>query len=182
MMLNLWPMHCLSPVRVRLLRVISTIASLTLLATLPVRLSAEPTVQGAPDAARYLAQVAAERTAHVELCSMCHDANLVAGFNRLPTEWDEVLVRMQSYGTVGAPEQFALVRGFLLRSYGKVNINTAPAADLAPVMDLQPEIAEAVVAYRTEHGEFKSPDDLKNVAGIDPAKIDARKNRILVVQ
>lgn len=111
---------------------------------------------------------------------MCHDANLVAGFLRTPAEWDEVVARMQSYGTIALPVQFARVRNYLLRSYGRVDINAAPASDMAPVMDLNPETAEGVVAYRMEHGEFKSIDDLKNVPGIDPAKIDQRKNRLLV--
>ncbi len=176
---NSWLMHCRSDTFCRPVVGRSFVSAFGLwLLAVPVTLFAdEPRASSAgPDPA----QLAAELTAHVEICSMCHDANLVAGFLRTPAEWDEVVARMQSYGTIALPAQFSLVRNYLLRSFGRVNINTAPAADLAPVMDVQPESAEAVVAYRKEHGDFKSPDDLKSVPGIDPAKIDQRKNRLVV--
>ena len=39
--------------------------------------------------------------------------------------------------------------------------------------------ADAVVTYRTEQGGFKTIDDLKKVPGIDGAKIEARKDRLM---
>ena len=50
---------------------------------------------------------------------------------------------------------------------GPVNINTADAATIA--MELKgvgEKTAAAIVAYREEHGPFKTLDDLKNVKGI----------------
>ena len=38
--------------------------------------------------------------------------------------------------------------------------------------------AAAIIEYRTKNGNFKSIDDLKKVPGIDPAKIDAKKDRL----
>ena len=156
------------------------VATSMFVVTLPACLAVEASEQSATSAGPDPAEVAAEYATHLEICSMCHDANLVAGFLRTPAEWDEVVARMQSYGTIALPVQFARVRNYLLRSFGRVNINAAPASDLAPVMDLPMDRAEAVIAYRSEHGEFKSIDDLKNVPGLDPAKIDQRKNRLLV--
>jgi competence protein ComEA len=40
------------------------------------------------------------------------------------------------------------------------------------------DAAKAVVAYRTEHGEFKSIDDLKKVPGLDAKLIDEKKGWI----
>ena len=50
---------------------------------------------------------------------------------------------------------------------GPVNINTADAATIA--MELKgvgEKTAAAIVAYREEHGPFKTLDDLKKVKGI----------------
>jgi len=49
----------------------------------------------------------------------------------------------------------------------KVNINTADAATLGRVLqNVGPAKAEAIVAYRKEHGAFKSPEQLAQVKGI----------------
>jgi competence protein ComEA len=48
-----------------------------------------------------------------------------------------------------------------------VNINTADAATLAGALrGIGLKKAEAIVAYRSEHGPFKSVDELVNVKGI----------------
>lgn len=48
-----------------------------------------------------------------------------------------------------------------------VNINHADAATLAGALrGIGMRKAEAIVAYRTEHGPFKSVDELANVKGI----------------
>lgn len=49
----------------------------------------------------------------------------------------------------------------------QVNINTADAATLAgSLRGVGIKKAEAIVAYRSEHGPFKSVDELVNVKGI----------------
>ena len=49
----------------------------------------------------------------------------------------------------------------------QVNINTADAATLAgSLRGVGIKKAEAIVAYRAEHGPFKSVDELVNVKGI----------------
>jgi competence protein ComEA len=35
------------------------------------------------------------------------------------------------------------------------------------------------VKYRTEHGSFKTLEDLKKIPGVDAAKLNARKERIV---
>lgn len=48
-----------------------------------------------------------------------------------------------------------------------VNLNTADASQIeGKVKGIGQKRAEAIVAYRTEHGAFKSFDDLANVKGI----------------
>ncbi len=56
------------------------------------------------------------------------------------------------------------------RSAGKVNINTADAKELDTLPGIGPAMAERIIAYRTEKGPFKRPEDLKDVSGIGDKK------------
>ncbi|MCI5669342.1 MAG: helix-hairpin-helix domain-containing protein, partial [Oscillospiraceae bacterium] len=49
---------------------------------------------------------------------------------------------------------------------GKVNINTATAEQLTALDGIGESKANAIIQYREQHGDFKSPDDLLNVKGI----------------
>ncbi|ROV51751.1 ComEA family DNA-binding protein, partial [Neisseria chenwenguii] len=51
-------------------------------------------------------------------------------------------------------------------SLAAVNINTAGEAELETLPGVGPAKAKAIVAYRSQHGQFKSVDELKNVKGI----------------
>lgn len=50
----------------------------------------------------------------------------------------------------------------------KVNINLATAADLETLPGIGPVLAERIVAYREQHGPFRSVTDLQKVSGIGP--------------
>lgn len=51
-------------------------------------------------------------------------------------------------------------------SGGLVNINTAGADELMTLPGIGESKAQAILAYRTEHGSFQKPEDLKNISGI----------------
>ena len=60
-----------------------------------------------------------------------------------------------------------------------VNLNSDDAERMATLMKgVGPSIAERIVAYRTEHGDFSSLDDLLQVKGIGPKTLE--KNRHLL--
>lgn len=48
----------------------------------------------------------------------------------------------------------------------RVNINTATVEELQAVKGIGPKTADAIVAYRSEHGTFKSVAELENVKGV----------------
>ncbi len=50
----------------------------------------------------------------------------------------------------------------------KINLNTATQAELELLPEVGPKTAIAILAYRTEHGPFKSIADLDKVKGIGP--------------
>ena len=62
-----------------------------------------------------------------------------------------------------------------------VNVNTADAATLSHSLDgIGPSKAAAIVAYRDEHGPFKSVDDLSHVKGVGPATLERNRSAILL--
>lgn len=63
---------------------------------------------------------------------------------------------------------------------GKVNINTAPAAELETLPRIGPKVAQRIVDYRTQHGEFKRVEEIMKVRGIGQKLFDLIKDRISV--
>lgn len=60
---------------------------------------------------------------------------------------------------------------------GPVNINSADAATLAAnIKGVGQKKAEAIVAYRSQHGAFQNADELAKVRGIGSKTIE--KNRV----
>lgn len=60
-----------------------------------------------------------------------------------------------------------------------VNINTASAAEIAETLQGVGESkAQAIVAYREEHGQFESADALSSVKGIGAATVEKNRERI----
>lgn len=55
---------------------------------------------------------------------------------------------------------------------GLVNINTATETDLESLNGVGPVTANAIIQYRTEHGPFRSVDDIVNVSGIGPVTLE----------
>jgi competence protein ComEA len=56
---------------------------------------------------------------------------------------------------------------------GPVDINRASAAELDALPGIGPSTAQAIVEHRDANGPFASVDDLQDVRGIGPAKLEA---------
>lgn len=123
------------------------------------------------------ASSAQDKAAFEAVCGACHPSNLDNDL-RTEGEWNETIEKMASLGAKGTDDQFDALLRFLLQTRTKVNVNSAPASEIAPVLDISKSAAEAVVKRRTEKGNFKSLDELKKVPGVDATKLDARRDRI----
>jgi competence ComEA-like helix-hairpin-helix protein len=63
----------------------------------------------------------------------------------------------------------------------KVNINTADAAAInEALINIGPSKAAAIVAYRKQHGAFRSADQLAEVKGVGLKTIEKNRDRIVV--
>lgn len=61
-----------------------------------------------------------------------------------------------------------------------IDLNTATPAELEELPGIGPATAAAIFEYREEHGPFASVDDLTEVRGIGPAKLDAIRDLVRV--
>jgi competence ComEA-like helix-hairpin-helix protein len=111
------------------------------------------------------------------VCGSCHAPNMDTDL-RSESEWVETVDHMISIGAKGTGKQFDRILRHLARNFTKVDVNTATAAQIAPVLDIDDAAAQMVVKYRAEHGNFKTLEDLKRVPGITQAKLEKRKERI----
>jgi len=68
-------------------------------------------------------------------------------------------------------------------SFAAVNINTADAhAIQSELKGIGLKKAQAIVAYRKSHGDFKSADELANVKGIGFKIVEQNRDNIVIEQ
>ena len=63
---------------------------------------------------------------------------------------------------------------------GKVNLNTAGKEELMTLSGIGESRAEAILAYRQEHGGFQSIEEIKEIEGIKEGIFDRIKDQITV--
>jgi competence protein ComEA len=134
---------------------------------------------GVIDVAAEESDVAGEQATGAACAVGCHGWEaMFDGPRQPPQQWDYIISDMVARGAQATEEELNLVRRFLKREWGTVWINSAPAQDVVAVLGLPGEDADAIVAYREEHGAFSDLESLKKVPGIDAAVIDAQAEAI----
>jgi competence protein ComEA len=88
-------------------------------------------------------------------------------------------------GTIGAPTQYRPSNPAASPSpspaiTGRININTAEAPELDLLPGIGPSLAQKIIEYRQAHGPFSCVDDLIQVSGIGPAKLEAIRDLVTV--
>lgn len=72
---------------------------------------------------------------------------------------------VQAMAVEGAPAPGAAITSSPSHVIQKININTATAEELDQLKGVGANKAQAIVEYRTQHGPFKTVDDLASVRG-----------------
>ncbi len=63
---------------------------------------------------------------------------------------------------------------------GPINLNSATTEQLDTLDGVGPATAAKILEYRTQHGGFSSVDDLAQIPGIGPKKLEALKAQVTV--
>jgi len=119
------------------------------------------------------------KTALLRVCGNCHTAETVIQTLRTRQEWSEVIDQMARFGAEGSDQELEQILAYLAKHFSPIKVNKATAKDLEATLDVPAKVAEAIVAYRLEKGEFKTVDDLKKVPGLESVKIETQKARIV---
>jgi DNA uptake protein ComE-like DNA-binding protein len=92
--------------------------------------------------------------------------------------WNDVFADMTQRGANGTDEQLERVTTYFLENLTFVNVNASPADEIAGVLGVGDDVAGAILASR-ERQHFANLAELRAVPGVDPAKLELRKSRIL---
>jgi len=120
----------------------------------------------------------------LELCSKCHEFARSISLRQDRAGWQATINKMANLGARGTDKDFAAVVDYLATNFPgdelpKLNVNTAAAIDFESRLSLKRSEAAAIIGYRAKNGPFKSIEDLKKIPGIDTAKIEAKKDRLI---
>lgn len=119
------------------------------------------------------------KAALLKVCSNCHTAESVVQSLRTRQEWSDVVDQMARFGAEANDQEFEQILAYLVKYFSPIPINKATAKDLQTALEIPADVADAIVAYRAEKGDFKTVDDVKKVPGLEAGKIDALRFRVV---
>jgi competence ComEA-like helix-hairpin-helix protein len=118
-----------------------------------------------------------------KMCKQCHELARSISLRQDRDGWSTTMAKMTAFGMKAGEQDVALVLDYLAKYYPaedvpKVNVNKARPIELEAGLSLRRSQAAQLIAWREQHGDFKSLDDLKKVPSIPQALIDSHKDRI----
>ena len=116
-------------------------------------------------------------------CGACHPTDQISRQKKTETDWQSTVVRMAGRGAKVTTEETETIIKYLAANFAKVedaskmNVNKATAKDLVTLGFTDKE-ADAIVDYRTRHGEFRQWADLLQIYGVDGEKAEALQEKM----
>ncbi len=119
-----------------------------------------------------------------KLCKQCHEVARSISPRQDRGGWDKTMTRMSAFGMKATDAEYTAVVDYLVKHFPpeaveRINVNTASAIQLESGLNLKRSQASALIAWRKEHGSFKSIDDLMKVPALSAAKLEEKKDRIV---
>jgi competence protein ComEA len=114
------------------------------------------------------------KAAVLRACAECHEIGRVTRTRDTEAGWRRMVNLMVASGAELSESEIASVTAYLAKYFGRVNVNKAAAAQLEEALGLPQKEARAIIVYREQNGEIKNLEQLKNVPGVSPDKIQAK--------
>ncbi len=119
-----------------------------------------------------------------KICTQCHELARSVSLRQDRAGWEATVNKMV---TLGAKASSADLEGvvtylsihFPAEDIPRLRVNTARQIEFESMLNLRRSQAAAIVAYREKNGPFRSIADLEKVPGVDVAKIQAGKDRLV---
>lgn len=119
-----------------------------------------------------------------KLCSNCHELDKSVSLKQDRAGWQRTIEKMIASGMKASDTEISAVLDYLTRNFPadevpRLKVNSADAIEFESILSLKRSQAAAIISYREKNGPFKSIADLKKVPGIEAAKLDAKKDRLI---
>ncbi len=120
----------------------------------------------------------------IKNCKGCHEVERSVSKRQDKDGWSGTMTKMVGLGMKISEADHAIIVEYLAKNYPAdaippLNINSATAIEMESRLGLRRSQAAAVLAHRAKAGPFKKFDDLKQVPGLDMAKLEEKKDRIV---
>ena len=93
-----------------------------------------------------------------------------------------VVIALLGAGLNFLAKKFSRVRAIACAnpSLGKINVNTADKQTLKLIPGVGEKLAQRILCYRAENGEFGEPEDLKRIKGFHNRTLEKARDLIIV--
>jgi competence protein ComEA len=118
------------------------------------------------------------KAAVTKICATCHEIESVISSRRTKIGWQQSVDDMIGRGAEGSDAEMTAVVEYLATYFGKVNVNTASAAEIEKTVGLPAKEAEAIAVYRERNGKIKDFEELKRVPGVRAEALQAKRGLI----
>ena len=112
------------------------------------------------------------------VCGHCHTTAVFLNKPRSWDRWNDVFADMTQRGAKGSDEQLEKVTRFFLENLTLVNVNTSASEELAGVLGVSDEVAQAIIERR-QRRRFDNIAELRAFPGVNSDRLEERKARIL---
>jgi len=112
-----------------------------------------------------------------KVCTRCHQNGMYLTTPRPWIRWTDVFSTMSARGATGTDAELDRVVTFFLENLTIINVNTSPANELAPVLGVSEEVAEALLVRR-EQEPFRNIEELARFPGVDMETLQRRRARL----
>jgi competence protein ComEA len=118
------------------------------------------------------------------ICLQCHQPAQLLAQQRTEEDWKRTVARMAQKGVSAPTEQFDAIAVYMAKNFGKsedtskLNMNKARPDEIAKVIGLTPDEAQALVTYREKHGDYREWGEMLVVYGVDGRKLEAAKDKM----
>lgn len=119
------------------------------------------------------------RDVAVRICLDCHPGSDITKRRESRFKWAVIVEEMIGEGAKINDTDFETLTTYLSVAFGKkVKINEATAQVIAETFDIAPEHAERILKHRTQHGPFKSWQEIAAIPGIDAKRVEEQRSNL----